>query len=234
VVGGECDPLVTVTQMPPDAPFSTPGHAEDAKLGDADVSQWSDPDTGELVGLLTWAFDQNLLVETCCGPAAGAHLRDVASAALEGTRQRAPEHCTSPEADLDREDLITNLTSKVRRVVDRDGCPIRTDIASMEAVGPEAHCFAGLRFATVGTPVGASIAATAPRTYVRDLAGELGDLVVAELDLDADLPTSAVDTGYSRDGRAIWVDELDDTVLYVVDPVGVEAWPRLSRGLACA
>lgn len=231
---GSCRPLITVTQLPPDAPASTPFTAEDDKVGDADVSRWSDPDRGSQ-SMFTWAFDQNLLVEACCDDAAWRYLEHLVGSSLNRTRDTAPAHCTRPESDLDSEDLITNLTGKNQRVVDNDGCPIRTDIATMFTVPAEAHCFAGLSFATVGTPFGSSIEKTGGRTYVRDPAGELGEeLLDARLDLDARLPATAVDTGYSRDGRTLWVDEADDAVIYVIDRDSGEAWPRLNEQLSCA
>ena len=230
---GSCEALITITQIPPGGDFPLPSTAEDGKLGEADVSQWSDPERGS-EGLLTWAFDQNLVVEACCGPTATEHVRDLATAALDGTRQRPRADCTRPDADLDAEDLITNLTSKTRRVTDANGCLIRTDIASMETLPATAHCYAGLSFATIGTPFGSSIASTSARTYVRDPDGDLAPGgAQGEFDPDAQLPATATNTGFSSDGQSIWIDSADDAVLYVVRSDHVEAWPRLTQPLGC-
>lgn len=240
---GTCRPLVTVTQMPvgvgSESSWSAPSDATDAKVGRADVAEWSDPDIGSR-SMFTWAIDQNMLVEACCDDEARRHLADLVAASLHGVRERAPAHCSTPESDLDREELITNLLGKGRRLIDGDGCPIRTDVASLTPADPTHHCWPGVSFATIGTPFGSTPADDDPddegRAYVRDPDDELQPNDVAgRLDRDASLPMSASSTGWSRDGWTMWVDESDRDVLYLVDDAGgVEAWPRLLDGLACA
>ncbi len=221
-VGERCVPRVTVTQLPPDDQVDAPVNYQEGKLGSPDVQRWTDPE-GDVRVLFTWAVDQNLLVEACCGEPA-SRLDQLARASVEGTRQRAPARCTGPASDLDREELHTNLSGKRTRVTDRDGCPIRTDVASMQTLPANHHCFPGLGMATMG-----------PRLYIRDPEGRTGtDFLVAPLDLDADLPPGATDTGYTRDGRTIWIDEADDTRIYVVAGDRAEAWPRRTQVLTCA
>ena len=185
-------------------------------------------------GLLTWAFDQNLVVEACCNAAATKHLEAMTLAALEATRQRAPARCTAPESDLDREPLVRNLIGKTERLFDRAGCPIRTDIATMKIESDDHHCWPGAGFVSIGTPLGQPMDATRTRLYARDPADGFGDFQVAPPDLHATLPSTARDTGWSQDGRALWIDEVDDTFVYVVTADATEAWPRLEQGLGCA
>ena len=232
-VDGRCASRVTVTQMPPDDQVEFPMNAEEGKLDSFDVHRWTDAD-GDHRLLFAWAVDQNLLVEACCGES-GRRIDQLTRASLEGIRQRAPARCTGTESDLDREDLNTNLFGKRKRLSDREGCPIRTDVARMEMLPTDDHCFPGLGMVTIGTPFGASMKVSAARLYIRDPEGRTGpNFLAASLDLDADLPPSATDTGYTRDGRTIWIDEADDTRIYVVDDGGVEAWPRRTEGLTCA
>ena len=145
-------------------------------------------------GLLTWAFDQNLVVEACCTPAATKHLEALTLAALEATRQRAPDRCAAPESDLEREPLVRNLIGKTERLFDRAGCPIRTDIATMKIESDDHHCWPGAGFVSIGTPLGQPMDATRARLYARDPANGFGDFQVAPPDLHATLPSTA--TGY--------------------------------------
>jgi hypothetical protein len=50
---------------------------------------------------------------------------------------------------------------------------------------------------------------------------------------DAELPADAVDTGYHLEGRHLWL-SLDESVAYIVDEDGVEAWPSPTRFVGCA
>jgi hypothetical protein len=231
-----CRPLITVTQIPlGQGSFVAWSAAEDAKIaGDADATRWSNPDAGS-VSLFTWAFDQNLLVEGCCGPDAVAHLDDVAGAALIATRTQAPSRCTNPSSDLSSETLTENLTAKTSRMFDGYGCPLRADIARMQTLPETDHCWPGLTFLVIGTPTGASINDSEPRTYVRDPTGQLsGGVPDPALDLDATLGDNATRGGYVREGRTVWIDEDDDSTVFVVSGDTTEVWPRHDKGLACA
>ena len=157
-------------------------------------------------------------------------------AALDGTRQRAPSGCTAPESDLDQEPLAQNLIGKTERLFDRDGCPIRNDIANMKIAPDDHHCWPRVGFVSIGTPLGTTQDASGTRFYVRAyLLGQLGDLQLAPLDLDAD---PSLDRRSIRAGRRmaerIWIDEADDRFVYVFTDDVYEAWPRLEQGLGCA
>lgn len=68
--------------------------------------------------------------------------------------------------------------------------------------------------------------------YVRDPAGVLPDRVVFDtLDLDAELPERAVDSGLrTPDGAELWLDPDRPTAAYFVDDGRVERWPAASPG----
>jgi hypothetical protein len=233
--GADCRPSVTVTQIPATSGFDVPFGAEDTKLaGNADAARWTDDDSGA-VGIFTWTFDQNLVVVACCGTDAAEHVDTFADAALVATRQHPPAHCSGASSDLAQESLIENLTSKQMRVLDADGCPLRSDLAVASTTSADHHGWPGVTTLVVGTPIGTSTRDTPSRTYRRDPAGATsGGIPNPHLDLDAVLSPGAAATGYTHLGRAIWIDESDDSLVYVIDDDTVEAWPRDDRDLACA
>lgn len=70
--------------------------------------------------------------------------------------------------------------------------------------------------------------------YVRDPGRVLGtEGFVSLFDDDAELPSDAVDTGYRRDGRRLWLSS-DRAIAYVVADGVVEAWPSSTEQFACA
>jgi hypothetical protein len=56
---------------------------------------------------------------------------------------------------------------------------------------------------------------------------------VAPFDDDSELPSNAIDTGYQREGRQLWV-SADGSVAYLVDDNRVEAWPTSTDLVGCA
>jgi hypothetical protein len=71
------------------------------------------------------------------------------------------------------------------------------------------------------------------RMYVQDPLPELVDFMQGTYVADMALPGDAVATGYSRDGRHLWLSP-DETFAYVGKPGSVEAWPRAKPGFGCA
>lgn len=70
--------------------------------------------------------------------------------------------------------------------------------------------------------------------YVADPDDVLGDVgLVTPYDGDAELPADASDSGYRRDGRALWR-SADRRVAYVVADGRVEAWPSATGEIVCA
>ena len=239
---GDCTPLVTVTQVPPDDHVDLPQGATNGGIGEepgrTGAKHWSDPDAGTR-GLYTSAFGQRLIVEACCGDAAtGDAFDQVAEAARDATREQEPARCTAPHSDLDRESFLTNFFARQQRASDDDSCPVRGDIVSWRTEPPTAHCFAGVVFLVVGAPVGAPFDLDDPavRRYTRDPEGDLDsrDAPNPPPDLAAELPDDAVDTGFRLGDAALWIDDSDDAFVYVVDGEIVEAWPRDRRPHVCA
>ena len=70
--------------------------------------------------------------------------------------------------------------------------------------------------------------------YVRDPDGVFSaDFEIAEFDGDAELPADATDTGYSLDGRSLWL-AADRSVAYVAEADRIEAWPSPGEPFGCA
>ena len=72
-------------------------------------------------------------------------------------------------------------------------------------------------------------------SFARDPDGTLSDLTFTPYDADASLPQDAVDSGYEREGRHLWLAK-DDTAAYLVsldDPTDVELWPGLKEAAWC-
>ena len=69
------------------------------------------------------------------------------------------------------------------------------------------------------------------RTFVgHPPAAVLGQVEGPRFDRDVALPGDARDTGYRREGRALW---LTADAAYVVDGDRTERWPSLPGGLGC-
>lgn len=106
--------------------------------------------------------------------------------------------------------------------LDADGDRVPTSVLAASP-GP-AHC--GWDSATFLTVEGA--------TFVADPEGVLdGAHVVATFDEDAELADDAVDTGYHRNGKHLWL-AADGRFAFVLDRDTVQAWPALTHRLACA
>jgi hypothetical protein len=72
--------------------------------------------------------------------------------------------------------------------------------------------------------------------FLRDTTGELADYLRTSYDATASLPKRAVDTGFSRDGRRLWLDPSGDGayLVSVDDPDDVERWPASKEPIRCA
>jgi len=69
--------------------------------------------------------------------------------------------------------------------------------------------------------------------YVRDPQPDLTDFFAEPYNEHAELPTTAVGTGFQRDGEHLWL-SLDEQRAFVGTEGDVEVWPRTIRPLACA
>lgn len=71
------------------------------------------------------------------------------------------------------------------------------------------------------------------QVYVRNAEPDLNDYFAEPHEADLLLPRDAVDTGYQREGRRLWLSR-DERRGYVGQPGSVELWPRTIRPLWCA
>jgi hypothetical protein len=101
---------------------------------------------------------------------------------------------------------------------DRTGKPVPTDVIE-SGPGP-AHC--DLTTVTLLTLAGR-------RQYARDPDGKLTKELAHPYRATATLPTQARDSGFRRDGAALW---LTDDAAYLVSPQNTELWPRSDVGCA--
>ena len=69
--------------------------------------------------------------------------------------------------------------------------------------------------------------------YVREPLPELADFFETPFRADIRLPADAIDTGYRRDGRHLWL-AADRKQAFVGNHGSVEAWPRTAKPLGCA
>jgi hypothetical protein len=70
-------------------------------------------------------------------------------------------------------------------------------------------------------------------TYVRDAQTDLAEYFADPYQAHAELPDSAVATGYERDGQQLWL-SADEQLAYVGTTSDVEVWPREVKPLLCA
>jgi len=72
--------------------------------------------------------------------------------------------------------------------------------------------------------------------YVRDTAGEFRDLLRGDFERAATLPEGAVDTGWRRGGRRLWLGPGDEAAYLVgiEDPDDIERWPAAREPVMCA
>ncbi|MGA7272326.1 MAG: hypothetical protein WB239_14740 [Acidimicrobiia bacterium] len=71
------------------------------------------------------------------------------------------------------------------------------------------------------------------RQYIRDPRGVLARVGFTAYDENAELPETATNTGYHREGRQLWM-SADRTTAYVVDNDRVEAWGTTDEPIGCA
>lgn len=74
---------------------------------------------------------------------------------------------------------------------------------------------------------------TGGHTYVRASTPDLRDFFAEPYDPARPLPADAVDTGFERDGRHLWLSP-DRLRAYVGDRTSVELWPATTQHLGCA
>lgn len=109
---------------------------------------------------------------------------------------------------------------------DRDDCLVRIDVIT-DHRGSD-HCNEqSARVITTGTPLGERFTNREDSSsYIRDPKGAYGVPAFTEdLDLDADLPDAAEDTGFRQADTELWAVPDDPSAIYLVDGDDVERWP---------
>lgn len=109
---------------------------------------------------------------------------------------------------------------------DTDGCLVRIDVLA-ERPGPD-HCDWGDADVLIaGSPLGERYTSVDDSVhFVRDPKGVFRQPELAEgYDPDAELPASAVDSGFRRDGIALWHVPNDASAVWLVARESVERWP---------
>jgi hypothetical protein len=111
---------------------------------------------------------------------------------------------------------------------DADGHRVAQSVVSSHP-GAE-HCdWQDITFLTVGGDLGRS-----PQ-FVSDDGGEFDGQLLTSYDGQATLPADAVDTGFQRAGRHLWL-AADESAAYLValaDATDVHRWPRASQPIGC-
>jgi len=107
-----------------------------------------------------------------------------------------------------------------------DGCLVRIDVLA-ERPGPD-HCDWGDADVLIaGSPLGERYSSVDDSVhFVRDPEGVFGQPELAEgYDPDAELPAAAVDSGFRRDGIALWHVPNDASAVWLVAGEWVGRWP---------
>lgn len=127
-------------------------------------------------------------------------------------------------ASCDPAEFDSSTDDEIPRQVwqDADGNRVPTSVI-FSSRGPE-HCdWETVTFLTVDG-----------QGYISDPGNVLdGRGFIAPFDSDASLPPNAVDTGYRRDDRHLWLSS-DRSIAYVVTDDAVEVWPSSTEEFACA
>ncbi|MFF8726713.1 hypothetical protein ACF073_09500 [Streptomyces sp. NPDC015171] len=127
-------------------------------------------------------------------------------------------------ASCDPAELPESFTATTEREIWKDRAGRRVPVGRLESSSGPEHC--GWQSAVLLT--------LGDRTYARDPDGVLGrdGLLAAPYRPEVRMPAGAVDTGYHRGGRRLWLTD-DRATAYVRTDAGVEAWPLLGKGVAC-
>jgi hypothetical protein len=117
---------------------------------------------------------------------------------------------------------------------DRSGA--RVPVTRIQSFAGPAHCsWQSITFLVLDAGrVGA--ASKKQQQFLRDPDGELAEFERGRFRAHGALPGRVDDTGFSRDGRELWL-AADGSAAYLVsksDPSDVERWPAATRPVGCA
>jgi hypothetical protein len=127
-------------------------------------------------------------------------------------------------AQCDPAELPAEVTDDLNIGVWEDASGRRLPVTRVRSYqGPE-HCsWTDITFLLIG-----------PDWYVRDPARQFPELLRGTFDGDATLPEDATSTGWSRDGRELWLAEDAAYLVAVDDRRDVERWPAAREPILCA
>ena len=130
-------------------------------------------------------------------------------------------------ADIEQE---ANYSSdSVERWGYEDGCDVRLDVVMTRVNG----C-AGVSEILLGWPPVRVSNEENNRIFVKDPRNRARDKDVAEsFETLDELPDDATDTGLRHEGQELWVDEMDDSSVYVVSGGLIQSWPHDENRIVC-
>jgi hypothetical protein len=131
----------------------------------------------------------------------------------------------------DPAELPAAVTDELNIGVWQDESGRRVPVTRVRSFQGAEHCsWTAITFLLIGPDLGRA------DWYVRDAGNQLPDHLQGEFDPAATLPTDAAFTGWSRDGRRLWLgrDKEAAFLVEVDDPGSVERWPAAKEPILCA
>jgi hypothetical protein len=134
-------------------------------------------------------------------------------------------------AQCDPSELPPDVTDDLNIGVWEDESGRRVPVTRIQSFQGAEHCsWSEITFLLVGREETAD-------WYVRDTSGgDFSGLLRTTFANEATLPEGAIDTGFGRDGRRLWIGP-DEEAAYLVspdDPQDVERWPAAKQPIRCA
>jgi hypothetical protein len=133
-------------------------------------------------------------------------------------------------AECDPSELPASVTDDLDIDVWEDASGRRVPVTRIRSFQGAKHCdWQDITFLHLGPDRGGE-------EYVSDRHGEFTELLRTTFDGSATLPTDATDTGFRRDGRALWLGEGHNAayLVNVEDANDVERWPASDEPIRCA
>ncbi len=133
-------------------------------------------------------------------------------------------------AQCDPAELPASVTEALGIGVWEDASGARVPVTEIVSFQGAEHCdWQDITFLRLGPEDDAE-------QYVRDTSGKLTDFLRTTYDGSAELPPSATDTGFRRNGRQLWLGRGHDAAFLVSlqDPDDVERWPVGKQPIFCA
>ena len=132
-------------------------------------------------------------------------------------------------AQCDPAELPATVTDALGIGVWTDGTGARVPTAKVRSFHGAEHCdWQDITFVTLGPERDGD-------QYVRDVHGELAEVLRSTYAAPVELPDGATDTGLQRDGRRLWLAPGHDAayLVSVDDPADVERWPAAKEPIYC-